>query len=166
MVEAKRPLIEPQLKDQLYHLDAARRPAVLGKRDQFGAPLLSDSGDLSPMEIAPVLLKLLPAGAETEAMRTAFEWLQKRQREGQTLASSSARTPHFCSGCPHSRSTKVPDGSRMMAGIGCHIMSQWMGGETQGLGPAGQLQPDGRRRCGLAGPGAVHRYIPCFRQPG
>ncbi len=134
VIEAKRPLIEPQIKEQLYHLDSARRPAVLGKKDQFGAPLLPDSGDLSPMNIAPVLLKLLPVNEETEAMRQAFREGEQRQREGQAHASSSARKPHFCSGCPHSRSTKVPDGSRMMAGIGCHIMSQWMGGEARGFG--------------------------------
>ncbi len=134
VIEAKRPLIEPQIKDQLYHLDTARRPAVLGKKDRFGAPLLPESGDLSPMEIAPVLLKLLPLNAETEAMRLDFHQRKQQRRHGRKHASSSARKPHFCSGCPHSRSTKVPDGSRMMAGIGCHIMSQWMGGEARGFG--------------------------------
>lgn len=134
VIEAKRPLIEPQIKDQLYHLDTARRPLILGKKDQFGAPLLSDSGDLTPMEIAPVLLKLLPETEATEAMRRKFHEGTRRQKMGQHLTASGKRAPHFCSGCPHSRSTKVPNGSRMMAGIGCHIMSQWMGGEARGYG--------------------------------
>ena len=146
VVEAKRPLIETQLKDQLYHLDAARRPAILGKKDRFGAPLLSDIGDLSPMEIAPVLLKLLPSSDETRAMRTAFEWLQTRQDQGQRLATPHPRTPHYCSGCPHSRSTRVPSGSRAMAGIGCHIMTQLMGGEARGFG-----QEDGYSQMGGEG---------------
>lgn len=146
VVEAKRPLIETQFKDQLYHLDANRRPAVLGKKDQFGTPLLPDIGDLSPMEIAPVLLKLLPATSETDGMRAAFEQMRRRQNQGQELASPTKRTPHFCSGCPHSRSTKVPDGSRMMAGIGCHIMSQLMGGEARGWG-----QKDGYSQMGGEG---------------
>jgi len=135
VVEAKRPLIETQLKEQLYHLDTARRPAILGKRDQFGAPLLSEIGDLSPMEIAPVLLKLLPSNDETKAMAAAFQWLQTRESQGKEQASAHPRTPHYCSGCPHSRSTRVPGGSRAMAGIGCHIMSQLMGGEERGFGP-------------------------------
>ncbi|MGI9494390.1 MAG: indolepyruvate ferredoxin oxidoreductase family protein, partial [Geminicoccaceae bacterium] len=146
VIEAKRPLIETQLKDQLYHLDAARRPAVLGKRDRFGAPLLPEIGDLSPMEIAPVLLKLLPSSDETKAMRTAFEWLQRRQDRGKRLSSPHPRTPHYCSGCPHSRSTRVPVGSRAMAGIGCHIMTQLMGGEARGFG-----QEDGYSQMGGEG---------------
>ena len=134
VVEAKRPLIEPQLKDQLYHLDADRRPAILGKRDQFGAPLLSATGDLSATEIATVLLSLLPSSDESEAMRTALEWLQDRQHRDMAAVSPQQRTPHYCSGCPHSRSTRVPAGSRAMAGIGCHIMTQLMGGEARGFG--------------------------------
>ncbi len=134
VVEAKRPLIETQLKAQLYHLDSARRPDVLGKRDQFGAPLLPEIGDLSPMEIAPILLKLLPANDETRAMAAAFNWLQAREDDGKGHGSLHPRTPHYCSGCPHSRSTRVPSGSRAMVGIGCHIMSQLMGGEARGFG--------------------------------
>ena len=144
VIEAKRPLIEPQIKDQLYHLDHKRRPAVLGKRDQFGAPLLSDSGDLSPEDIASVLLKLLPETDMVAAIRPRFHEMVRRQREGQLVTAGGKRAPHFCSGCPHSRSTKVPGGSRMMAGIGCHIMSQWMGGEARGYGlPDGYSQMGG-----------------------
>lgn len=134
VVEAKRPLIETQLKERLYHLDASRRPDIVGKRDRFGAPLLSEISDLHAVAIASTLLKLLPENDETKAMRTSLDWLKSRDDQGEKLASSHARTPHFCSGCPHSRSTRVPEGSRAMAGIGCHIMSQLMGGETRGWG--------------------------------
>ncbi len=44
----------------------------------------------------------------------------------------SARTPYFCSGCPHNSSTVVPQGMRAYAGIGCHFMSQWMDRNTLG----------------------------------
>ena len=136
VVEAKRPLIETQLKDQLYHLDASVRPMILGKADVEGSPLLPDTGDLDALTIASVLVNLLPETGETFAMRGALDRVATIQGEGRTLASSSPRTPHFCSGCPHSRSTRVPDGSRAMAGIGCHIMTQWMGGEALGRGSA------------------------------
>ena len=33
-----------------------------------------------------------------------------------------ARTPHFCSGCPHNASTRVTGDSLVGAGIGCHAM--------------------------------------------
>ena len=133
VIEAKRPLIETQLKGQLYHLDASIRPKVLGKTDAAGAPLLSDIGDLDAVAIAKTLLTLLPRSDETSAMKTALDRLEKVDGEGRAF---SVRTPHFCSGCPHSRSTHVPAGSRAMAGIGCHIMTQWMGGEALGRGPA------------------------------
>ncbi len=134
VIEAKRPLIEPQIKDQLYHIDNARRPAIVGKKDQFGLPLLSDIGDLSPLDIAPVLLNLLPSNEITKAMQPRLQQRLERLAEAKRTAAPSSRAPHFCSGCPHSRSTRVPAGSRMMAGIGCHIMSQSMGGEARGFG--------------------------------
>ena len=40
------------------------------------------------------------------------------------------RAPWFCSGCPHNTSTKVPEGSRAVAGIGCHYMAVWMDRST------------------------------------
>ena len=45
----------------------------------------------------------------------------------------STRTPYFCSGCPHNSSTKVPEGMRAYAGIGCHYMVQWMDRSTDGF---------------------------------
>ncbi|MGI9437456.1 MAG: indolepyruvate ferredoxin oxidoreductase family protein [Geminicoccaceae bacterium] len=134
VVEPQRPLIEAQIKDQLYHLDGRHRPAVFGKQDQYGTPLFSESGDLGPMDIAAVLLRLLENDEQARALRSTFRRLEKQADQGRSLATSSLRTPHFCSGCPHSISTKVPDGSRAMAGIGCHIMAQWMGGEARGRG--------------------------------
>ncbi len=131
VVEAKRPLIEAQLKEQLYHVDASRRPAIIGKTDLFGAPLLPPSGDLHAEDIAPALLKLLPETEVTEAMRGAVRRLEERKRQAQALATPSPRTPYFCSGCPHNSSTKVPEASRAMAGIGCHIMAQMVDGRAE-----------------------------------
>jgi len=136
VIEAKRPLIESQIKDQLYHLPADRRPAVMGKTDLSGAPLLSEIGDLDALAIASALLRCLPKNDETRAMDQIVRETEHRQVSQRQLASPKARPPHFCSGCPHSRSTLVPEGSRSMAGIGCHVMTQWMGGEAAGRSPA------------------------------
>ena len=146
VIEAKRSLIEAQLKDRLYHLPAARRPAIAGKTDPQGRSLLPEIGDPDALTIASALLRLLPAGDETAAMEKTLEQIGRRAASHRRLATPSPRPPHFCSGCPHSRSTRVPDGSRAMAGIGCHIMTQWMGGEATGRGPAeayGQMGGEG-----------------------
>jgi indolepyruvate ferredoxin oxidoreductase len=127
VVEAKRPLVETQLKELLFHMDAARRPRVLGKTDEHGAPLLPDVRDLTPADLAPVLLGLIPAELQTDRMHEAASRLAVRYEEASVEATASMRAPYFCSGCPHNGSTRVPDGSRAMAGIGCHIMAQWMG---------------------------------------
>jgi indolepyruvate ferredoxin oxidoreductase len=131
VVEAKRPLIEAQLKEHLYHFEASRRPAVLGKADLSGAPLLPQTGDLLPEDIAPALLRLLPESELTEAMREIVLKLEERRDHARGLATPSPRTPFFCSGCPHNSSTKVPEGSRAMAGIGCHIMAQMVEGRAE-----------------------------------
>ena len=136
VIEAKRPLIEAQMKDRLYHLPADWRPAVVGKIDPFGAPLLPETGDLDALAIARALLRLLPKSDETAAMAEKLGKAEELEKSSQRLATSSLRPPHFCSGCPHSRSTRIPAGSRAMAGIGCHIMTQWMGGEAAGRSPA------------------------------
>ena len=127
VVEAKRPLVETQLKEQLFHMDAGRCPRVLGKTDERGAPLLPDVRDLTPADLAPVLLGLIPADLQTKRMQKVAERLVIRPEQAAMEATASVRAPYFCSGCPHNSSTRVPDGSRAMAGIGCHIMAQWMG---------------------------------------
>ncbi len=130
VVEAKRPLIEIQLKEQLYHFHASQRPAIIGKTDLFGAPLLPQTGDLHAEDIAAALFKLLPEAKLTSAMQQTIFKLEERKRHSRTLATPSPRTPYFCSGCPHNSSTKVPEGSRAMAGIGCHIMAQMIDGRA------------------------------------
>jgi indolepyruvate ferredoxin oxidoreductase len=130
VVESKRPLIETQLKEQLYHLDASQRPAIIGKTDVSGAPLLPQTGDLHAEDIAPALLKLLPPGEVTSAMRETAAKLEALKRQADAVATPNPRTPYFCSGCPHNTSTRVPEGSRAMAGIGCHIMAQMVEGRA------------------------------------
>ena len=135
VVEEKRKLIEGQIKDALFDLRGGLR--VYGARktraDGLGSDELFQSHySLDPAGIAQKIGKILiEEGRETEALKAAVS------RVSQALASDNApeiasRLPYFCSGCPHNTSTKVPEGSRAYAGIGCHTMVLWMDRETNG----------------------------------
>ena len=131
VVEEKRGFIENQIKELLYNLPAAERPLVIGKCDENGRPLLRASGELEPGGVAQVLAgRLVRRGADDRIeARIAFlraSWNESAAAEPAAIE----RVPYFCSGCPHNTSTKVPEGSRALAGIGCHYMAQWMDRET------------------------------------
>ncbi|SFL16758.1 indolepyruvate ferredoxin oxidoreductase family protein [Falsiroseomonas stagni] len=122
VVEDRRAFLEPQLKNAFYGLD--RRPRIVGKQDERGAPLLSDLSELDTAQILRALAARLPDGLRTEA-------LAARIAELDALARAAAeplvvREPTFCPGCPHNTSTRLPEGSRAMAGIGCHWLTTKM----------------------------------------
>ena len=138
VVEEKRSLIEWQLKDALYSVAADRRPEILGKKDRQGAPLLPTNGELTPIMIARVIAELLdtddvPSGLRTRIGERVARLDALASATGGNQPPSMVRTPYFCSGCPHNTSTKVPEGSRAGAGIGCHYMSLWMDRSTAGF---------------------------------
>jgi indolepyruvate ferredoxin oxidoreductase len=125
VVEEKRGFIEDQLVRILYNMDAAKRPSVVGKRDESGAVLLPSEGELTPtMVAAAVVARLRRLGHRSPALEQRLAKLEAFDRPAEGLgAAKLQRTPYFCSGCPHNTSTKIPDGSRAMAGIGCHGMA-------------------------------------------
>ncbi len=131
VVEEKRPIIEPQLKDALFNAPADRRPLVVGKADEHGQPLLKSDGELTPFEIASAIVGRL--GLEALGERTWQRFESLKQQAGRQLRNEAgmARVPYFCSGCPHNSSTKVPDGSMAMAGIGCHTLAIGMERNTK-----------------------------------
>ena len=131
VVEEKRPLIEPQLKDALFNAPADRRPMVTGKKDDRGQPLLKSDGELTPFEIASAIVARLGLEALGERTRRRFEGLKLRAGRQMRNEAGIARVPYFCSGCPHNSSTKVPDGSMAMAGIGCHTLAIGMERNTR-----------------------------------
>ena len=138
VVEEKRSLMEWQLKDALYSLPADRRPDIIGKTDGGGAPLLPTNGELTPGMIARVIAQLLDTDAVPSGIRARIgERIAKldaiASATGGNQPPSMVRTPYFCSGCPHNTSTKVPEGSRAGAGIGCHYMAMWMDRDTLGF---------------------------------
>ena len=155
VVEEKRQIIEYQLKEELYNWRADVRPNVLGKFDERDGDatggewssvnpsadtLLRANADLNPAIIAKAIAKRLMAlGVPDDVARGMSEHLDvlSAQENRTQLATQSVATgermPWFCSGCPHNTSTKVPEGSRAMAGIGCHFMSVWMDRSTIGF---------------------------------
>lgn len=119
VVEEKGPFVETALKELLY--DLARRPRVLGKRDEDGKPLVPIGGALDADIVARVIgRRLIRRGIEPEVIEDRMRRCARPVAPLPLLGPD--RTPFFCSGCPHNRSTDVPDGAAVGAGIGCHVM--------------------------------------------
>lgn len=154
VVEEKRQMIEYQLKEELYNWREDVRPNVLGKfsepeGDRTGGEwsydnpasqwLLRAQADLNPALIAKAVaqriekLGLLDGHDPSLRQRMAerLQVIEAKERSLKELGKSAERAPWFCSGCPHNTSTKVPEGSRALAGIGCHYMAMWMGRHTE-----------------------------------
>jgi len=123
VIEHKRGLIEPQARAALYDLPAQARPRIIGKTDEHHHPLLSELGSLSVAEIALAIYDRLPDGPHMERARAYLNRVSAAGVAAVSLAADQARKPFFCSGCPHNTSTKLPEGSRALAGIGCHYMA-------------------------------------------
>jgi len=132
VIEEKAPVVERQIKELLYHLPDAQRPRVVGKTDEHGAAVLSSLGELRPSRImgtvADWLARLNPA---LDRRHLVVDFLTPCLLSND--ADAVRRQPYFCSGCPHNTSTKLPEGSRALAGIGCHFMASWMERGTSGL---------------------------------
>ncbi|MBT9459102.1 MAG: indolepyruvate ferredoxin oxidoreductase family protein, partial [Burkholderiaceae bacterium] len=149
VVEEKRQVIEYQLKEQLYNWRADVRPNVLGKFDEaggnesgeWGLPnpsdnwLLRPKADLTPAIIAKAIAKRLKKlGVDRDIVNRMDERLAVIEAKERALielkTDTGERAPWFCSGCPHNTSTRVPEGSRALGGIGCHYMATWMDRST------------------------------------
>ncbi len=127
VVEEKRGLIEDQLVKLLYNMDASRRPSIVGKRDEAGRVLLPSEGEINPTMVARALVqRLRRLDGESPQFNQRLARLESLERIGDAPSTKTERLPFFCSGCPHNTSTKVPEGSRAGAGIGCHAMAIWM----------------------------------------
>ncbi len=126
VIEEKREFIEHQLKWQLYNWKPNVRPKVVGKQDEHGEWLLSPDNELTPGMIAKVIAQRVGHFHKTDRIANALAFFEKREGLIAKFTPPTKRTPYFCSGCPHNTSTKVPEGSRALAGIGCHIMALWM----------------------------------------
>jgi indolepyruvate ferredoxin oxidoreductase len=152
VVEEKRQVIEYQVKEELYNWRNDVRPNVIGKFNEVEGDLsggewsqpnptantlLRANADLSPgliaRAIAQRLKKLGLAGDMAARIDAQLAVLDAKERSMQVLEVKGDRAPWFCSGCPHNTSTHVPEGSRALAGIGCHFMATWMDRSTIGF---------------------------------
>jgi indolepyruvate ferredoxin oxidoreductase len=122
VVEEKRPLVEGQIKEHLYNRAAGSRPRITGKTDETGAALLPAYGELSPLMLARILVRRLAVYLPDYPLAAKLAELEARSNYT-AREKMLVRKPFFCAGCPHNRSTKVPDGSIAGGGIGCHVMA-------------------------------------------
>ena len=126
VVEEKRSIIEDQLTGQLYNYPVDARPRVVGEFDEEGRDLLPNLSELTPAMIALVIAARIQKFHQSEAMTERIKWINEKEASLAIPRNIIDRVPHFCSGCPHNTSTKVPSGSRALGGIGCHYMATWM----------------------------------------
>ncbi len=137
VVEEKRKLIEVQIKEAIFDDRRGRRVWGWhkggGAGSMHGPELFPTRGALDPILIAEKLGQILiDEGRDTDRIKAGMQSLDDA-RKADNAEEIAARLPYFCSGCPHNSSTKVPEGSRAYAGIGCHYMVQWMDRETLGF---------------------------------
>ncbi len=132
VVEEKKAFIERQLKEQFYNWKDSwgARPSIVGKYDEEGNWILPSTGELTPATIAGVIGRRLQRFHRSEKIDAVLAWMAQKEGELALPRANFPRVPHYCSGCPHNTSTKVPEGSRAQGGIGCHYMVTWMDRST------------------------------------
>jgi indolepyruvate ferredoxin oxidoreductase len=126
VVEEKRAIVENQLKEQLYNWREDVRPRVIGKFDENRNWILPSNGELTPAQIARVIAQRIARFHTSPRIAERLAFLEAKEHQLGGNVVPFVRTPYFCSGCPHNTSTKVPEGSRALAGIGCHYLAQFM----------------------------------------
>ncbi|MGB5688581.1 MAG: hypothetical protein WBM45_04850, partial [Woeseiaceae bacterium] len=117
VIEEKRGIIESQFKEYFYDYPGRKPQRMVGKQDEEGVHLVPWTGELSPLQLAPIVASRLDHEFGGSRFRERAD--QLRSVRGHAIQISGAkRMPYFCSGCPHNTSTKVPEGSKALAGIG------------------------------------------------
>ena len=130
VVEEKRGILENQVKEQLYNWRTDVRPRVVGKFDEEGNWILPSTGELTPARIARAIAARLEQFDPPPQVGERLAFLDAKEKALDGPLPAIQRVPYFCSGCPHNTSTRVPEGSRATAGIGCHYMAVWMDRDT------------------------------------
>ena len=151
VIEERREIIEFQIKQQLFNWRADVRPRIIGKFDHEDRPNLPLDVELTvgtvARAIADRIIHLDLDPALHDRLEEKLRWFDQRAAIRKTHEAPTARMPYFCSGCPHNTSTKVPEGSRAGAGIGCHFMVAWM---DRGAAGFSQMGGEGAQWQGMA----------------
>ncbi|PYG29568.1 indolepyruvate ferredoxin oxidoreductase family protein [Pelagimonas varians] len=130
VIEEKRGIIESQLKEYFYDFPGQKPQRMVGKRDENGTRLIPWTHELGAVMLAKIIAARLDLNFGLELSTKANAIVPAPNL---ITVDGATRTPYFCSGCPHNTSTKVPEGSQAMAGIGCHFMASWMDRNTTSL---------------------------------
>ncbi|MGI9350254.1 MAG: indolepyruvate ferredoxin oxidoreductase family protein [Rhizobiaceae bacterium] len=135
VIEERREVIEHQIKQQLFNWRADVRPRIVGKFDHEDRHILKLNEEMTAgVAVRAISTRLLTfdlPGGLASRIKQKLAYYEERAAIRQKHEAPVTRTAHFCSGCPHNTSTRVPDGSRAMAGIGCHFMAVWMDRKTE-----------------------------------
>lgn len=161
IVEERREIVEHQIKQQLFNWRSDVRPRIVGKFDDEDRHVLPLSMPLSASRVARAIAERVLRLPLDESLQrhiaTRLDYLQKRAAGKAAHEAPIERQPWFCSGCPHNTSTRVPEGSTAMAGIGCHYMVQWMDRSTDTFS---QMGGEGVPWIGIAGyTDEKHRFV-------
>jgi indolepyruvate ferredoxin oxidoreductase len=132
VIEEKRGIIESQFKEYFYDYPGRKPRRMVGKADEHGNRLVPWVGELSPVQLAGIVARRLDAEFPGLGLTARADRLHA-DRNALINIKGATRMPYFCSGCPHNTSTRIPEGSQALAGIGCHFMANWMDRDTDGL---------------------------------
>ena len=155
VVEEKRQIIEYQLKEMLYNWREDVRPRVVGKYDETGewpvpakSWLLAPTAEMTPALVARAIAARIGRFHTSERIAAYIAFLDHKASALAKPKVALLRTPWFCPGCPHNRSTTVPEGSCALGGVGCHLMAVMMGRNTVTIS---QMGGEGASWLGVAG---------------
>ncbi|NKB54329.1 MAG: indolepyruvate ferredoxin oxidoreductase family protein [Rhizobiaceae bacterium] len=159
VVEEKRGIIESQFKEYFYDWPGDKPAKMVGKHDANASrDLVPWTGELNPLTLVSIVAERTDRFFPKENLLDKADKLTKPQPI-QLQVGGAARTPYFCSGCPHNTSTKVPDGSQAASGIGCHVMASWMDRETEGYAQMGGEGVPWITRSKFAGGGHIFQNL-------
>src|SRR3569623_304290 len=135
IIEERREIIENQIKQHLFNWKTDVRPRIVGKFDEQDRPYLPLDRELSESLVAQAIVARLMRMSIPDDIKARLQarlaWFTAREGRLKGYTPIVNRMPHYCPGCPHNTSTKVIEGSRAAAGIGCHFMVQWMARRTE-----------------------------------
>jgi len=159
VIEEKRSFIELLIRECLYN--HVNHPKVIGKKDEHGNFLVRADGELDTDSILKVLHKRLKGIIDNRLLEQSQQKFNISS-DGPILLNmaQTARTPYFCSGCPHNRSTTVPEGAVVGGGIGCHSMTLFMDRNVTGLT---QMGGEGAQWAGYSLPFWFNGYPSSYR---